>query len=151
VSTVTKALEAAYDVSGIYEDFTLFFDAALQIADRFGDVDLFDRLRQVVDNDGSTPPAGLAGHRALVDALTSSDDDVAEAGFRSALGHYGAWGSTVHVARTQAAYGAWLTRHGRIAEAEPLLAEARATYAALGAVAWLEDLERALVQHRVGS
>jgi class 3 adenylate cyclase/tetratricopeptide (TPR) repeat protein len=151
VSTVTKALEAAYDVSGIYEDFTLFFDAALQIADRFGDVDLFDRLRQVVDHDGSTPPAGLAGHRALVDALTSSDDAVAEAGFRSALGHYGAWGSTVHVARTQAAYGAWLTRYGRIAEAEPLLAEARATYAALGAVAWLEDLERVLVQHRVGS
>ena len=58
------------------------------------------------------------------------------------------WATTTPGARRcprrprQAAYGVWLSRHGRPDEAEPLLAEARTTYASLGAVAWLEDLER---------
>jgi hypothetical protein len=42
-------------------------------------------------------------------------------------------------------------RRGRLAEAEPLLAEARAAYADLGAVAWLEELEQGLATERVGT
>jgi len=57
----------------------------------------------------------------------------------------------VFAARARAAYGTWLTRNGRIGEAEPLVAEARATYASLGAVAWLAELEGVLSGHRVGS
>ncbi len=151
VTTVGESLAAVYEISGIYEDFTLFYGAAVHIANQFADAALFDRLRAVVDDDGSSPPAGLAGHRALVSALSPSDDDSAEAGFRTALGHYAAWGSRVHLARAHAAYGGWLMRHGRVAEAEPLVAEARATYASLGAVAWLEELEQGLAAERVGT
>jgi hypothetical protein len=50
----------------------------------------------------------------------------------------------VFVARGRASYAAWLSRHGRAAEAEPLVAEARATYAELGAVSWLAELDDAL-------
>jgi hypothetical protein len=57
----------------------------------------------------------------------------------------------VHLARARAAYGVWLTRQGRVADAEPLVAEARTTYASLGAVAWLAELDEALSGHRVGS
>jgi hypothetical protein len=154
VTTMTAALEEAYDVAGIYEDFTLIYGAAMHIAYQFSDAELVDRLRRIVDDDGSTPPAGLAGHRALLDALAPLDeagDGDPEASFREALAHYGAWGSPVHTARAQAAYGEWLTRHGRLEEAEPLRADARTTYAALGAVAWLEELDQAVAGHRVGS
>jgi class 3 adenylate cyclase len=145
VATATAATDAAYDASGLYEDFTLFFDASVQIAATFGDAGLFERLRRIVDDDGATPPAGLAGHRALADAL---DESVAatvdvEACFAEALRRYEAWGSTVHLARARATYGVWLTRRGRLAEAEPLVDAARATYAELGAVAWLTDLDGA--------
>jgi hypothetical protein len=147
---VRSALEAAYGVSGIYDDFTVFYGAAVQIASQFEDVELVDRLKQILDDDGSTPPAGLAGHRALLDAVSTSDQE-AEAAFRLALGYYQAWGSQVHTARAEAAYGVWLSRHGRLAEAEPLLSSARTAYAALGAVAWLAELDEALAGHRVGS
>jgi hypothetical protein len=150
VTTVAEALDAAYALAGIYEDFTLFFGAALQIAARFDDSGLFERLRHIVDDDGSTPPAGLAGHRALLDALTSPVGD-AEEHFLTALRHYRAWGSPVHTARGQAAYGVWLSRQDRLQEAEPLLTDARTTYASLGAVAWLEELEQSLAASGVGS
>jgi hypothetical protein len=42
-------------------------------------------------------------------------------------------------------------RRGRPAEAESLLAEARAAYADFGAVAWLEELEQGLAAQRVGT
>jgi AAA ATPase-like protein len=148
VTTAAAAIERAYAESGIYEDFTLFFGAALQIAVAFDDVGLFDRLKRIVDDDGATPPAGLAGHRALLDALDESkaDTEVVEAGFAEALRRYRTWGSTVHTARAQAAYGTWLARQGRIDEAEPLLAAARTTYHGLGATAWLDELEDALLE-----
>lgn len=153
VTTVLSAVEGAYDASGIYEDFTLFYGAAVRVAAAFGDEELLDRLRRIVDEDGSTPPAGLAGHRALVDALDDSkvDPKEVEASFGEALRQYQSWGSTVHTARAQAAYGAWLTRQGRAAEAEPLLNAARTTYSSLGAVAWLAELEQALSGNPVGS
>jgi len=149
VATATTALEGAYGIAGIYEDFTLFYGAAMQIAVQFDDAGLFDLLRRLVDDDGSTPPAGLAGHRALLSALDG--DSGVEAAFAASLDHYATWGSRVHTARAQAEYGVWLVRHGRAAEAEALVAEARATYAALGAVAWVEELDRELAAHRVGT
>jgi class 3 adenylate cyclase/tetratricopeptide (TPR) repeat protein len=152
-ATVSAALDGAYAVGAIYEDFTLFYGAAVNIAHQFRDAELFERLRRIVDDDGSTPPAGLAGHRALLSALDSDrvgdDDDMAEHAFIDARRHYEAWGSPVHVARAQAAYGLWLQRRGRLADAEPLLALARERYVALGATAWLEELERHLQEARV--
>jgi hypothetical protein len=144
VTTVTAAIEGAYAVAGIYEDFTLVYGAGVSIAAQFGDAELYDRLRRIVDDDGSTPPAGLAGHRALLSALDVErigDEAGAEEAFVEALRHYEAWGSPVHLARAQAAYGVWLQRR-RVADGEPLLALARERYIALGATAWHEELER---------
>jgi hypothetical protein len=155
VAMMISALGAAYEVGGLYEDFTLFYGAALHEAARHADGDAFERLRRIVDDDGSSLPAGLAGHRALLDALAGdledATDESIEAAFTNALGHYATWGSSVHTARAEAAYGAWLTRRGRVADAQPHLEAARTAYADLGAVAWLEDLEQALAAHRVGS
>jgi class 3 adenylate cyclase len=155
VAMMISALGAAYEVGGLYEDFTLFYGAALHEAARHADGDAFERLRRIVDDDGSSLPAGLAGHRALLDALAGdledATDESIEAAFTNALGHYATWGSSVHTARARAGYGVWLTRLGRVADAQPHLEAARTAYADLGAVAWLEDLEQALAAHRVGS
>ena len=154
VSTVTRALDGAYELSGIYEDFPLLYGAALRIAVAFDDAALFERLRQYADAEGHALPPGMAGHRALLIALDAGregdPDAVAEEGFIDALRRYETWGSRVHVARTNAAYGVWLTNRGRVDEAEPLLNAARAAYASLRAVAWLEELEQALAPDRVG-
>ena len=153
LSTVSAALDGAYAISGIYEDFTLFYDAALDIATRFEDADLLDRLRAILDEDGRTPPAGLAGHRALLMALDAErlgvPDETAESDFGEALRWYQAWGSKVHLARARAAYGLWLQARGRLADAEPLVVQAREQYVALGATAWLEALEQRRQQVRV--
>jgi class 3 adenylate cyclase len=145
VSTVGAALDGAYAISGIYEDFTLFYGAALEIATRFADADLLDRLRTIVDADGSTPPMGLAGHRSLLTALDAErvgdSDEATESAFGDALRCYQTWGSKVHLARARAAYGLWLQARGRLADAEPLLVQAREQYVSLGATAWLEELE----------
>src|SRR5262249_2158346 len=140
-TTVSAALDGAYAVGGIYEDFTLFYGAAVHIAKQFDDAELFERLRRIVDDDGSTPPNGLAGHRALLEALEApraeERDVVAEASFVAAMTHYRNWGSPVHLTRCRAEYAVWLCRRGRVDEAQPLLHEARTTYASLGAVGWL--------------
>jgi hypothetical protein len=155
VVTVRSALDRCYESTRVYDDYTLFYGVALEIALTAGDADLLDHLRRVVDEEGSSLPTGLQGHRALLGALDATrvgdPDDVAAEAFAEALARYATWGSPVHVARARAAYAGWLTRNGRLAEAEPLAAEARATYASLGAIAWLTELDEALSGQRVGS
>jgi class 3 adenylate cyclase/tetratricopeptide (TPR) repeat protein len=150
VETVRSSLDGAYAFGQVFDDFTLFFGVALEIALTAGDTDLLDHLRRVVDEDGSSLPTGLEGHRALLGALDAERVgdtlDQAEASFLEAQERYAAWGSPVHLARAHAAYGVWLEQRGRLAEAEPLLREARETYATLGATAWLEELERRRVR-----
>jgi class 3 adenylate cyclase/tetratricopeptide (TPR) repeat protein len=55
-----------------------------------------------------------------------------------------AYGSPPELGRAQQRYGRWLRDQGRVAEAEPLLAAARATFERLGATAWLDELAGAL-------
>lgn len=156
VDTARSALEGAYDMCGVYDDFTLIYGGVLDVAVAFAEPSLLDRLRAVVDDDRSpSAPQGLMGHRALLGALDGSrvgdsDDDV-EGLFVQATQRYQAWGSPVYAARARAAYGVWLEQHGRAAEAEPLLAQARAAYTELGAAGWTEQLERALAGRRVAS
>jgi len=112
----------------------------MDVSLRFGDRDLLARTTQIVEAAGTRPPAGLRGSLALWAALAAPPEATVqevEERYFTALREYAAWGSPVYVARARAAYGVWLTRRGRIEEAEPLLADARATYDGLGAVAWL--------------
>jgi hypothetical protein len=104
-------------------------------------------MARVVDDAGAQAPTGLRGHRALLGALSAGPEEreeETEARFTAAIHEYEALHSPVYLARARAAYGAWLTRQGRVAEAEPLLEEARATYETLGATRWLAELEGAL-------
>jgi len=148
LATVRSAVDGAYDFGKVYDDFALFYGVALEIAVTADDGDLMDHLRRVVDEDGSSLPTGLQGHRALLGALDAErvgdDHDAAEAWFLEAQDRYSAWGSPVHLARARAAYAVWLANHGRGGEAEPLLAQARETYTSLGADAWLAELDHRL-------
>ena len=107
-----------------------------------------DHLAQVLDGSGERLLLGLRAHRDLIEALRlakrgDADDEVARR-YQSAITGYEAWGSPVYVARGRASYAAWLSRHGRAAEAEVPVAKARATYAELGAVTWSAELDDAL-------
>ena len=112
-------------------------------------------MRAVAPDEANDPPLpGLRAHRDLVEALRRSQDgspEEADARFRTAIAGYQTWGSPVYAARAHAAYGAWLLGQGRVDEAESHLDDARTAYADLGAVAWLEDLERSVAAARVGS
>lgn len=59
----------------------------------------------------------------------------------AAIAALDAYGAVPDRARTQEELGAWLRSAGREDEAAPLLDAARATYAELGAWAWLAHLD----------
>jgi class 3 adenylate cyclase len=143
---LVQAVDTEYADSGIFDEFTSVYGAVLchlPLAD--GGV-VLARLAELVDGSSDRPMPGLRAHRALVEALRASergdpDDDVASH-FEAAVAGYDAWGSPVYAARARAAYATWLLRRGRPEQAEPHLALAREQYVALGANAWLDDLER---------
>jgi hypothetical protein len=139
-----EAAEQAYASYGTSDDFHLTYALALEVAVATDDRALIDRLEQIVD-DATTPPReGLRGHRALLGALDAArhgHEDQAEGLFRDAIGCYDEWGSPVYAARGRAAYAVWLRGRGRADEAVPFVEAARATYAALGARAWLAQLD----------
>jgi hypothetical protein len=149
VGALHEALVATYESCGLADDFSACSGFVLEAADRLGDHTVPERLKQILDQDMTAPPTGARGHLALAEALTAGDstaDEEVEAFFQAAAHEYDAWGSPVFASRARAAYGVWLSRRGRIDEAEPLLAAARATYEGLGAVAWLAELEGALLE-----
>jgi tetratricopeptide (TPR) repeat protein len=145
--TARKALDDAYVENGLSDDFPTVFGTVMEIGLTYGDRDLLEGMARVVDDAGAQAPTGLRGHRALLGALSAGPEEreeETEARFTAAIHEYEALHSPVYLARARAAYGAWLTRQGRVAEAEPLLEEARATYETLGATRWLAELEGAL-------
>jgi class 3 adenylate cyclase len=152
--TVRGAEAAAFEENGLSDDYPTFFATAMDIGLRFGDRDLLEHIGQVVDGAGALAPTGLRGHRALLGAMTGSPEDPdeeVEGRFETAIHEYDAWGSPVHLARAEAAYGAWLVARGRVDDAESHLDAARTAYADLGAVAWLEELDRSVAAARVDS
>jgi tetratricopeptide (TPR) repeat protein len=78
--------------------------------------------------------------RARVDSELGRHDRVDE-NFRSAAAVFLEFGFAFYLAATQLEHVEWLVGHGRVAEAEPLLAEARETFEWLGAKPWLERIE----------
>jgi hypothetical protein len=150
-----RAVSEVYDVGGVLDEFTSVYGAVLSLVPDDGGDAVLDHLAEVLDGSGERPMAGAQAHRDLVEALRgarrgSPDDEVARH-HESAIAGYDAWGSPVFAARARAAYGVWLSRHGRVDEAEALLSAARTTYASLGATAWLSELDVALSGNRVGS
>ncbi|HEX3930718.1 MAG TPA: adenylate/guanylate cyclase domain-containing protein [Nocardioides sp.] len=153
-----EVLDLAQRLYGVSDDFHMTYGVAVDIALALDDRELIGRLEQIVDQASTVPQEGLRGHRALLGAVTASrlgSDERAEGLFVEAVRCYDAWGSPVHAARGRAAYGAWLAGNGRTDEAAPMLDAARATYASLGAGAWLAELDDRLggrpVRQPVGS
>lgn len=150
-----RAVSDVFDLGGVLDEFTSVYGAVLSLVPDDGGDGVLDHLAEVLDGSGERTMAGTQAHRDLVEALRGAgrgtpDEEVARH-HESAIAGYDAWGSPVFEARARAAYGTWLSKHGRPDEAEPLLSAARATYAELGAVAWLAELEQALATHRTGS
>ena len=150
-----RAVSEVYDAGGVLDEFTSVYGAVLSLVPDGGGDAVLDHLAEVLDGSGERPMAGAQAHRDLVEALRgarrkSPEEEIARH-HESAIAGYDAWGSPMFEARAQAAYGVWLSRHGRPDEAEPLLSAARTTYASLGATVWLSDLDVALSGNRVGS
>jgi class 3 adenylate cyclase len=143
---LARPVDVAVETNGLLDEFTSVYGSVLTLVPFDGGDAVLDHLAEVVDSSRDRPLPALVAHRDLVEALRQSRQDgvepEAERRFRAALAGYEAWGSPVYLARGRAAYGAWLAGRGRTDEAEPLLAQARERYVALGATAWLEELER---------
>jgi hypothetical protein len=71
---------------------------------------------------------------ALADPATATDEAAVERDLREAIDALEAYGAVPDRARAQLVLGRWLADSGRPAEAAPLLAAARATFAELGMV-----------------
>jgi len=149
-----QTVDVAFGINAIFDDFTPLFGGVLAAMPLAGVSDVLDRLAEVVDGSGEPLVRGLRAHRELVEALRlvphDGAADVVQQHFESAVAGYDAWGSPVYAARARAAYAVWLTRRGRVADAEPLVQQARSSYASLGALAWLAELDQALAQRHVG-
>lgn len=110
------------------------------------DAGLLDQAEQQIAIVAESP-AGLVSPvlRAqllrLQGALAARRGEDPEPLLRAAVGALEEYGAVPDRARTQQALGAWLAAQGRSHEAGPLLAAARATYEALGAAAWLAELD----------
>ena len=82
--------------------------------------------------------------RAMTDRFRARFDPAspeAEGRFKRAAGLFRELGTPFYLACTLFEHGEWLALMGRSKDAEPLLAEARATFEQLGAVPWLERLD----------
>ena len=100
--------------------------------------DLYDQIPEAARGRAVRVAGGRArGRRA---ALAGAEDEAADA-FAEGLAAARNLDQPLHVAAVLADYGAWLVECGRVDEAQPLLAEARAFYASVGARRWLDCID----------
>ena len=104
----------------------------VEAATRSGNADEAGKIVEELDTATSSPAlaAGLRYARALL-----AGDDEAEALFTAALDHQG---SPWDRARTQLAFGAWLRRQRKAAQARPHLRAAKEAFEAFGTKDWAE-------------
>ncbi|MGH3362822.1 MAG: hypothetical protein ACRDOM_10240, partial [Nocardioides sp.] len=149
VSSALSALRTMHAVTGVYDDFTVLFLIATDVAWEMGDRQALEEMMGLVDlrTRERLPRGLLAQHtrlRALLAAQDGEEPEQVERLFREALAHAQAWNSVPTSARTLADLGTWLARQGRADEGATSLAEAREAFERLGAVAWTDQLDRQL-------
>jgi len=147
---VVGAARHMYAQAGLFDDFTFLWQVVTEVAWSAGDRPALDELFAVMaqgENDNNLP-VGLRAQQSRLLGLMAIEDGAdpatVEAHLRTAIAESQNWKSAGTVARCQADLGAWLTRQGRADEAVDLLADARATFDRLGAVAWTRQLDAAL-------
>jgi class 3 adenylate cyclase/tetratricopeptide (TPR) repeat protein len=121
-------------------------EAALALGDR-------DRAEHVLETIEALPPGILApslrAHAARYRARLAAQDgerSKAEHRFATAAAIFREYGMPFWLAITLTEHGEWLVTEARAEDAEPMLAEARATFERLEAKPWLERVETAVAR-----
>ena len=121
------------------------FTSACEAALLLGETAKLAELLAVVDglSPGSTNDFLRAqSFRFRVHLARDGDPAEAEQLFRQSCGLLADLAATFPLAVVQTEHGTWLVDQGRAGEAEPLLGEARPVFARLGALPWLERVDR---------
>jgi class 3 adenylate cyclase/tetratricopeptide (TPR) repeat protein len=139
--------ESALLGAGVSVDVKVALTEALESAFALGRLDEADELIARIDAipTGVRPPslrALSARFRALMRAARG-EHDAAEQGFKTAEAVLREHGLVFALAVVQVEHAEWLASQGRDDDAEPLRAEARATFERLEAVPWLARLDEA--------
>jgi tetratricopeptide (TPR) repeat protein len=134
-------VDRAVQASGLDDDFPHHWPLAVEAALECGLDDLAGRLLRHVSDapPGLVTPylhAQLLRLRGLL-GFARAESASGEADLRAAIAALGEFGAVPDRARTEIALAEQLLHDGRVADAQPLLASARATFADLGATAWL--------------
>jgi tetratricopeptide (TPR) repeat protein len=138
-----QAAETAYSVAGLYDDFTLIWLVATEVAWADGDRDALDGLLALVDDHrGGALPVGVRAQRSRIAGLRAAaggDDGAAEAHLREAITTALQWHAEPTAALCRADLAAVLQRQGRADEAVEQAALAQEVFARLGATRWAAD------------
>jgi class 3 adenylate cyclase/tetratricopeptide (TPR) repeat protein len=141
-----ESVEHALRWSGVGDDFVHLWPTAVEVALEAGDTERALRLLAIVEElqPGQISP-GLLAHRlraeALVGLATGVGAEATEQRLRAALDAFEVYGGVPGGARTREVLARLLADGGRVAEAETLVGEVRATYEKLGAGGWLQALD----------
>ncbi len=121
----------------------------IEAAFALSDLERVDELLAVPESldPGELTPflqANTLRFRARLEAARGETNGIEE-GFVSAVALFREFGMVFYLGVTELEHAEWLVSQGRRGEAEPLLAEARATFEGLEAAPWLERLAAASV------
>ena len=126
-----------------FEDFEVLWAPAVELQLLAGDLDAAERLLAFADpllgGRGRALTRGEVPRLRGLLALARGEDP--EADLREAEAALAAYGAPYLLARTRLELGRWLSGVGRAAEAGPLLAQARDTFVALGAVPSVAEVD----------
>ncbi len=147
VQAALRALECRESLSAAHHSVKESLVVGLQAALESDDLETAESLLSIVDG---LPPASrpqfLQAHSMRFRARMADrrgETDQVQPGFKAAVGSFREMALPFWLAVTLLDHGEWLTRQGRVPEAESLLAEARTTFEQLRAAPWLDRLARA--------
>ncbi|GAA1154065.1 AAA family ATPase [Nocardioides aquiterrae] len=138
-----QAAETAFSVGGMYDDFTLIWKVATEVAWADGDREALAGLIAIVDGyRGGGLPVGVRAQRSRMAGLlaaSAGDDEAAEAHLRDAIALAVQWHSEPTVALCRADLAAVLQRQGRADESVEQAGQAQQIFTRLGAARWATD------------
>lgn len=149
LSRAMEAVETQFALAGTIDDFTHLWPFAAELALEAGAAEELARLLDMVDGYQGRNPLGVRAHRhrlaGLVAMQMEGSPEVVETELRAAVAAFDEWDALPYHAKAQGELGTWLVRQGRTDEGAPMLEQARAGLAELGASAWLDQLESQLL------